>query len=566
MASRFGQLARSRILDPSRQRRRAGASLTTQPQALEVNPPWGGFTPDLSPVYARPSDAQECFGLIQRSGQLRPPDGFARIDSARLPLDSGAPIIGMFQFFDDTGTGNQRKFAWTSGSPGSLFELVSGVWTERAQDAGATAFSSSTAALLEYAHITPDGDMVFTNNETPVQLFDKTDDEYDDFSPVTLAPFIARTVMGFGDRIVFGNTSEAGTRNFRRVRFTTVGSGPALTGLGSGFLDFDEVDGELLKLLPIGNLGAGYFDSGVVFLTRTGNAAAPFDRIFVNQQRGLLGTKSVVDLGRGEHFGIYDDGWWILNDRGQFRQLGRRRIGDGTYETFTDTFYARLNWDAKNRVYCEYDRESRQTHIVWPADDNTVPSEYWIYDNETDSVWPDSLANVPNVFGRFNTETSALTWVSAGAPATWEEDGTWGEGAQKIGQERIVHGTQLGVVNMNDPAIFTKDGATPSYVWRSHRKLYGSHTGIKVWERLALRYRQLSGAMQPAINILFHTEDGSVSGVVQTNRGAGGSDQIDYSHARISGTHLGVEINGSHPVRIQSMEISFTDQGSEVRR
>ena len=62
----------------------------SQNLAAPVRGDWGGYVPDINPKFLSLSDAKECSGVVSKGGILKQDDGFAKVDSASLPLGAAS--------------------------------------------------------------------------------------------------------------------------------------------------------------------------------------------------------------------------------------------------------------------------------------------------------------------------------------------------------------------------------------------------------------------------------------------------------------------------------------------
>jgi len=546
-----------------------------------IQAPWGGFTPDLAPELTTWQDSEVLQNMMARQGLLGPMDGYVKVTGSptTLPLGTNTPpagagneepVVGLFQFIDSTGV--KRQYAVTAHAVlGHLYSFNTGSWTNIPAAAAITFTGDASGAgvaqtLCDAVYHTPSGRIIFANNFNRILEHVPGAANYSELASGALAPFLARSVEVADGRILFLNTSETGTRFQNRVRWTVVGGTRALTGLGSGFLDLDELDGPGLRLRKLGNVIVAYFERGVAFLRRRVSASTPYTREYVDRRRGLIGPFSACDIGQSAHFGIYTDGWFILTEDKVFREVGRRLIGGQSHRKFTDNFYSRLNTAQQHRTYVECDLERRIVSIVFPTVDNNHPSERWFYDIDTDTVWPAQEAITPNVLGRFDDNITEIGWDDVGG--TWEAiSGAWEDFAQQTGRLRIAAGTRGGLVWRYTPAVVTYDGVLPTYRMRSFPDVLGVGSSRKIWERFYVNYERIDGNPSP-IGVELHTQSQAVRSANLTQMlGLAGTRQLDYIHSDDpGGDRLAWEIAGVHPLKVVRYEANYRLEGIQQRR
>lgn len=389
--------------------------------------------------------------------------------------------------------------------------------------------------------------------------------------------FTAKSVEAADDRLVFFNTlaTGAGAGNWRRrVHWSNINAAPNLTGVGAGFIDLDEMEGEGLRVERIGDLLGCYATQGIALLRRTFLATSAFERFYVSHDRGVLSTFSVVNLGGGIHFIICTDGWYLMDQTGNFRELGLRTIGQRTYSKWRDAFYGELDQDNENRVYAvrHGPRDSNFISIAWPdvAAVNGLPNRVWVYDLQTDTLWPDN--NYPgndqvNVFGVFTDATTGQSWDNT--LTTWDgTPGAWRDYLGSSGTERIVHGTEFGEVFRHSSAQYDKNNVAQSYYLLSHESDFGQLGPIKTGDRFRLEYVRSqradgSNPLPVEVNIVGEENNLSQGGNIDQLKGPIGTGQSDYVDGKVPSQRLGYEISGQAPVFVRGGELSYIIQGVE---
>lgn len=551
---------------------KSGAVALGRGETLRLAPPWGGYCPDLAPSTATWQDFEVAQGVVPAPGLLGPPTGWSRLDSDSLPLTASAPVVGLPLVFDvTTAPVTLRRYAVTAhATTGRLFELGAN-WTEITYGGATAGFTGDTSGagvaqtLCDFAHYQLADRLVLTNGFDVAYQHQPGAATYTDFSPAVLNPFKARSVASAFERVFFLNTSEAGTAFPNRLRGTTRSATPSLSGTGAVLITFDEANSEGVAVRRLGDYLAVYFRRGVALCRETGNLTIPVEREYISRERGLLSTFGVCELGTGVHFCIMTDGWFLLNDSGQFQEVGLRQEGGASYPKWRTTFYRELNTNRVERVNCAFDRRHRQIWIGWPDASSDHPNRLWVYDLETDSVWPQDeiFTTVPNLFSPGLTVSDSVTYSSI--TTTYEtETRVYADLEQVQGADTLIAGGRTGLVFQQDPRIFTVDGERPTYQLRTHRSVLGAAGTVKCLERLDVAYQQQSD--NPAVSVAFHNERASVSATISTIADAPGALATDFVNMKSTGSVQAVELSGSHPFAPSEMSALIRDTGGLVRR
>lgn len=581
-----------RRLDPSGGKSAAAQDAAGQAVPVPIEPPFGGYTPDLPPALCTWGDAQRSLnGLVNTRGTLASPPGYLRFGASTLPLGDATPpaasvdvqpVVALFLQRDIAALPVQlRRYAVTANSTlGRLYEFAGSVWTDipyTGAGAGLTGGAGAAAPkiLVDVAFYPLDNKLYLTNLLDPVYKYAPGGANYTDFSPAVLNPFKAKSVTSAFQRVLFLNTNEGGSTFTNRLRYTTTGAAPSLSGTGAGFIDLDEVSGEGVAVRKIGNRAVAYFRHGTVFFRDTGSLTpSPIARDYVTRERGLLGTFAVCEVSRGTHFGIFDDGWFFVNEDGLMTEAGLFYVGDREFPKWRDTFYKRLNYIEAGRIQTAYNPRRHQIEILWPSSGQSDLNEYWIYDIGTDTVWPCSssfAAAMPNVLSFLAIGNQTETWNSIGT--TWEtETRLWDELADLEGASVIAVGTRNGLVLGQDTSVYAVDGVIPFYEFLSARSDASLPSIVKHFNRLDLHYEIRVGMNAPNISAIFDTDAGvgEAPGQVVVSlpqlSGTLGSRIVQYATSNITGHTLSWGISGQAPVMIHKALAFVTPIGLTYRK
>lgn len=573
------------------------------PQVAWLHGPWPGWEPDIDDSSADAGAAALCSNVIDREGVLTHQNGFSRIDSTRLPLGDttppaiaadAEPVVGLFQGITNA-TQAYRRYALTADTSGNgrghFYELVSGVWTHRAFGGGGgtpggeayTGESDPGATLADFAHFGAGDYTVFSSGAKGRGLAAGSylyrfpgvaaATDYELLPNVGVVTLDANSLLSSEERIHAFGTTENGTYFPGRWAWTSKGANAQFdrTVTGAGFADLNEFGGEGLCVRNIGPKIALYLDTGVQFARRTGQATDPFAKDYAVYGRGLLGTHALCEVGENVHFGIFTDGWFLLNSAGQWEERGKaQRSG---YKKWHREFYGTLDWSNRKRIICQYDAVSRWIYIGFPQAGvaGNAPSTVWIYDLDLDTVWPaPDYANMPNSFGTYTEETVAgLRWSDITTPWTGTP-GSWASYESQVGTRRLIHGTELGLVMIHSPSVVVRDGILPTCSYRLKHLAGTRPDQFRKVDAAYVEYTSLAGVggLTPApLSLAYQSESGKlVSGTVSHAKGLANTKQIDFVSGAVSGLNHNLTVSGQAPLKISGLGLQVYEEGTEVRK
>jgi hypothetical protein len=369
-------------------------------------------------------------------------------------------------------------------------------------------------------------------------------------------------------RFIFFNTTEGATEEPVRVRGTNVSATPTLdpSVTGTFIMDLDDVHGEGLRILQLGDKLACYFDTGVIFLLPTLVSTAPYVKQVRTTSRGLLSTHALVDVGSGVHFGIFNDGWFFLDSTGRWIEAGTRTVEGKTHHKWRETFYSLLNWDERARVVVGVDHTDRSIRIAFPTGSNSDPDTVWTYDVERDTVWPQNYGDYPpNAWGSFDDVATDETWATISG--TWDSIGssaTWSQYGQRTARTRQVHGTTGGLVFRHDASLASQDGESTIYQWENHASNRGLPAMNRRSDRLHVGYTRIEPDPS-AITAKIKSPDASVEDSIAQTKGGDGDREVDFITGRVNHQRLGFGVSGMLPVRLNEFQFSYLIEGDEER-
>jgi hypothetical protein len=566
---------------------------------LPIDPPWGGYMPDPPVSKLTYGAFRDVRNLVVRQvdthGEFLMLDvGYAKIDSARLPLGvgplpaaTGLPItmLGVFPRYSAGSKSDVLGMAATSGGPGVVasFSPVTGQWALIAHSGAVN--STAIAGSREFMHtftVFPFGTTtrkdnagaakpiavptyIFCNYADPVYVYPNATAGtayeslvIDTATGGTFFPFHARSCEAYDERATFLNTREGNSYFERRLRWSPQGNCDIdPNNVGAGYMDFTEFRRQGLRNLRLGDAMACYFEDGVALVRRTGIRVAPLQRQYVSHQRGLLGTHAVCQVGENSHFGIFNDGWFFLAPSGEWREAGVEEIDGVRVHKWRETFYRRLDIDKRNRIVCQYWPAERAVYVLVPTVGTSDNAEMWKYDIDANRVWIRSVSST--MLGIFDRQLRTATTYGALAGRTYGSlVGTkYGDWAARFGLDQMVHGTLGGLVMGYDQTLYTEDGVTPTYYWKSHELSHGDPSNFKTFDRLLAVYERLGASTQMAAVATADNGNRSDPQVIDLSRGYSGAVGRNYANFRLAGTHLGFELSGQGPVMLRSLRARF---------
>jgi len=385
--------------------------------------------------------------------------------------------------------------------------------------------------------------------------------------------FKAKSCETWNGRVYFLNTSEAGTRYSQRLRRTAkFTADPDPTIVGAGFYDFRDFAGEGLRAETLGDVLAVYFSDGVAFLRPTGVPTSPDEPQILSTERGLISTHSVCSIGRNVHFGIFTDGWWMLDQSGRWQEVGLANLNNKAVPKWRQTFYDVLSVADRHRLYVYYDQPANLVYIALPTADNPEPAQTWIYDPASDRVFIENYA--VTCFGTFTPASQTGTDINS-LPGTIDSlVGTidsWGTipGFPKV----RVHGNQTGYVfsHRRDIEGFDSSASPPAVqnpTWSFSLGLRspGGTRNLTTVDRVSLEYFNHQNASVVNVEVEGPASDGSQTAAASLNEGAHEELQVKDFWFRYTSRAPGLTVSGAGEYHIRAAEIDLWVDPLEPRR
>jgi len=447
---------------------------------------------------------------------------------------------------------------------------------------GATARAANTAASNDDLQSGPIQEpcWIFTNDVDEVMVFPAATSQTllgtHDYEPLcddTSSPsldgggadgFKCKSVETWNGRVYFLNTSEAGTRRQQRLRRTAkFTADPDPTIVGAGFYDFREFQGEGLRIEALGDVLAVYFSDGVAFMRATGVPTSPDEPQIISNERGLLSTHGVVSIGRNVHFGIFTDGWWLLDQSGRWQEVGVSNSNGKIIPKWRQTFYETIPSDQRHRIYCYYDQPNNLVYIAKPTLDEPDPEEVWIYDPTSDRVFKE---NYPvTCFGTFTPRSQEGITIDA-LPGTIDSlVGTIDSFGAIAGFPKVrVHGDLNGFVYQHRRDISGYDSAAsppvvqePTWSFDFGVRSLAGFRNLTSVDRVSLEYFNHENDNFVSVTVAGPTADGSQTRTVRLN--GGNHEDVRYRDAwfRYSSMAPGLTVSGVGEFHIRAVMLDL---------
>ena len=401
-----------------------------------------------------------------------------------------------------------------------------------------------------------------------------------------LAPFMCKSVEVWDGRLYFFNTKEGGVAYPNRLRGTAVGTADASNEeIGSVRVDFKGAQRQGLRAETIGDQLACYFEEGVLLLQRTGRFTDPVRWRIISEERGLLSTHALTPISNTQHFGVFTDGWWIVDAGGRWTPVGTIEVPESgnkstIYYKFRETFAELLDPERRHLVTTGYDPMQRRVRVSFPiiGQDRL---ETWSYDIDTDSVWPLGHDIDVSIWGSFDqlikTAETYGDYVGVSYGDVEVAQRTYGSFGARFGLAAPFHGDHIGAVYSWDSDIYTRDFAkkvTGSSQWtftREAPKAYYHTHSVSVTEdpharqvltRVNLEYMDLAG---PGVSITSETNSGrrkTTRSKPLTNQ-LGGQVHSVHGTFYLGGTHHDVQLSLTAPFAVRSFRPEFRESDDE---
>jgi len=268
-----------------------------------------------------------------------------------------------------------------------------------------------------------------------------------------------RSVVGYAGRLFLANITDSNADYPQTIAWSAAGDFDNWTGVGSGTLHIPDLQGEILRIEPVGSVLAIFSENTIGLLNYVGGEVL-FSPVIHIQDSRLISGRTVVSVGpyllymSQENIYLYDGSRVV------------QPVGDAIHLSY------RVDLSAENspKGFAFHDAAKRRVYWAVPtgADANEVfMLEYDVWDLSKLTWTKLELTNRPTCFG-FYKQPDDLTWESGSiAGITYEEMmGTWEDTTNSQDFPILVHGS--GSTVYQHPGISDSDNAT-SYtaLWES---------------------------------------------------------------------------------------------------
>lgn len=460
------------------------------------------------------------------------------------------------------------SFGLTGGRDGPASANISGMPDSCTAPFGAIARTAHSGAINEPCWI-------LTNNVDEVMVFptDSTSTVAGthEYEPITdlaaLDPFLARSAETWNGRVYYLNTSENGTRYSQRLRRSAKFTADPTTALvGSGHYDFRKFQGAGLRIETLGSMLACYFQDGVALMQSTGNPLFPDEPFIVSTQRGLLSSHAMTPIDRSVHFGIFTDGWWLLDQSGRWQEVGIESINGVEVPKWRETFYERLDEARLHRIQTYYDSPSNLVYITVPVESTASDDieEVWIFDPISNRVFIENYQ--VTCFGGISPQLQSGTTIDN---LTGTIDGLTGSidsyAAVPGFPKTRLHGDASGYVYEHRRDIDTFDGQIVAWSWEGGMKSPLSARYLTTGDRMVLEYFNVGNEGLATASYFCSSTDQQQQDSARLNSGSAGDLRTRNYWFRFTSPTLGYRLSGGGPFEIRSVEMDLFTRMVEHR-
>ena len=249
------------------------------------------------------------------------------------------------------------------------------------------------------------------NSDDPIQRKQQAG-SFDDMAGAD--DYKAKDVHSFAERLMLLNTTESGSPNPSRVRWTIAGplsyASSDWTGTGSGYVDLTDTAGLILKGAFIGNELIVYKNDSIFAVTYIGG-----DSVFRKELRvsglGLLSQRALI-VYRGRHY-------FLGTDYKLYEYTGLQEPVE--VPGLSDRISTTINPDSEGRCIMILDQDYNEMLIGIPTGTNTQPDTFYRY-NFTERNWSKSnrTFNCVGTHQEYSAETySTYGGTYGSAPTTY---------------------------------------------------------------------------------------------------------------------------------------------------
>jgi hypothetical protein len=475
-------------------------------------------------------------------------------------------------------------FTWTEVEP-------RGGWGAVALTDAANAFRATTSDILDGCSFSPgapsmgggaggvqDVYILCSGSHAEVLFFQINTagtavDRYDYLINSTVDPFKAYSVVNFFGRACYWNVVEttAGpvtTSYPLRLRHSVVGDPLDLTGAGSGYIDADEMSGAGVCVRQAGDVILAFATNGIAMFRRTLDTLAPLEIEYVSRSRGIWGPGCLCPWGEGVHFGIFTDGMFFIDSRGQFQEIGTSQLGQGnSARKWHNTFYGIVNKSQANLIRCIPDAFDNVIRIFFPTGDSTSNDSCWIYDVQGDRMWPDadytpSTGYATAGVSTLATESTVTLGSLSGGLGSYS--GTLASYINYGVLPTTVYGTATGALYEVSRSVYTRPDSAGTLIepvcwYSSNAHDLGDPITYKIAEHLVVDYYNQASATEIGVSLVYITDQGSVTNdsilTPPTNSVESG---LFHSYPNLVGRRIKYELAVTGSAAIKSVTLEYS--------
>jgi hypothetical protein len=281
----------------------------------------------------------------------------------------------------------------------------------------------------------------------------------------------------------------------------------------------------------------------------------------LSTERGLLSTHAITPIGRNVHFGIFTDGWWLLDQSGRWQELGIVNIEGKVVPKWRQTFYDDLPVGQRHRLFVYYDQPNNLIYIVKPTRTNPDPREVWIYDPTSDRVF---IENYPVVcFGSITPLTVAGIPIDSLVGTIDAQVGTIDSFGPVVGFPKArVHGDQTGFVYQHRREVAGFDSATnpptvqdPSWLFGMGLRAPAGPRHLTTVDRVSLEY--FNHQNNATVSMEVHGPATSQTESVLLNQGPLESVQVRDAWFRTTDRNLGLRVSGTGEFHVRALALDL---------
>jgi len=249
----------------------------------------------------------------------------------------------------------------------------------------------------------------FTNGINGIYRYPDASDEVEDLNGGSP---IAHTIASYIGRLFAGSTTETGTFFGDRVRWSAVGDDSDWTGTGSGYLDLDDTDGTVVKLLPLGGVLVAYKDTSLYNLHATGDRDDAVVKQLLSPGIGAAAMSTVKSIvgrdGLPAHLflGQGHGGYNVYLYTGNLLTP----IGDPIRDELRDN----LNPHQAKNAFAVVDQKRNQYMFFVCYERETFPTRAWLYDINT-GAWKHWVVPQVTCAGQLEAKeelSTSYTWTT----------------------------------------------------------------------------------------------------------------------------------------------------------